>query len=145
MRTLGDSGVLSISFQPYLDTGDSAVPFELYLNTARYISFYETAAKTTAVPSLLESLDFPVERIPMTESDRGWSGASHLFNPMANDFVTAYYAAGGGFTDTPIISFLSCPMAACVDNPGLMSEHALAHHLFSVHRIHKHGLIMETH
>ena len=91
-RTIRDASVRKVSFEPYLETENQEIPFHCYYNAMGYISWYETQHKTTAVRSLLESIDFPFVREPMTFRDQAWSGANQLFDPWANRFARAYAA-----------------------------------------------------
>lgn len=81
MRCVGDPGVLKISFQPYLNTKEWAIPFKVYWNALDYICWYETDTKTVWVPGLLDTDDFPFERNASRDTvDKEWSGSNQIFN-----------------------------------------------------------------
>lgn len=56
-RSIRDSGVLRISFKPYLTQTKWNLPFEVYWKAINNISWYETAKKTACRPEIMEIFD----------------------------------------------------------------------------------------
>jgi len=80
IRSMGDSGVLQIPFQRYLNTSNWEFPFEVYWEAFNYITWYETATKTAWVPGMLDILDFPFQRKTPDTWDTEWKGSNQVFS-----------------------------------------------------------------
>ncbi|KFY01357.1 hypothetical protein O988_02796 [Pseudogymnoascus sp. VKM F-3808] len=98
-RSVGDSGCRRVSFKPYIKHNHWDIPFDVYYDALSYISWFETAYKTTSTQGILYD-DFPYERKSRTQYDKDWSGPNQIFDPMESSFATQLTNTGGS-VETP--------------------------------------------